>query len=142
MSTIRKIKVDPDKCVGCQACTNVCPAALIRFSDDDSDRVFTFAETCSEVCTRCADACSEKAITLAPAKKASEKFFTAKFPLAHCASCEMPYTTQKMVAKLRVSIPALLIPEGKDWLNICLACRQKGAAENISERGLKGRSFS
>ena len=141
MSAIRKLMVDPDKCVGCQACTNVCPAALIRFSDDDSDRVFTFAETCSEDCTRCADACSETAINLAPAKKASQKFFTAKFPLAYCADCETPYATEKMVAKLSVSIPTLLVPEGMDWLKTCLTCRQKREANNVSERALKGRSF-
>ncbi|MGD2184852.1 MAG: 4Fe-4S binding protein [Desulfobacterales bacterium] len=142
MSAIRKLKVDPETCIGCQACTSVCPTALIGFSDDDNDRVFTFTETCSEDCTRCADACSEKAITLAPAKKASKKLFKAKFPLAHCASCGTPYATEKMVAKLKVSIPSLLVPEGMDWLNICPACRQKGEAQNISERGLEGRSFS
>ena len=142
MTAIRKLNVDTDRCIGCQACTNVCPADLIRFSEDESDRVFTFAETCSEDCTRCADACSETAIKLAPVTKASKKFFTAKFPLAHCANCETPYATEMMVAKLRFSIPALLVPEGVDWLKTCLSCRQKEEANNVSERALKVRSFS
>ncbi len=142
MSAIRKLNVDPDSCIGCQACTSVCPAALISFRDDNTDRIFTFAETCSEDCSRCADACSENAITLSPAKKASQNFYTAKFPLTHCAVCEAPYATEKMVAKLRISIPALLIPKGTDWLKKCLACRQKEEAKNISDPGLKRRSFS
>ena len=142
MSAIRKLNVDTDRCIGCQACTSVCPADLISFSEEDSDRIFAFAETCSEDCTRCADVCSETAIKLAPAAKASKTFFTAKFPLAHCADCETPYATEKMVAKLSVSIPALLVPEGMDWLKTCLSCRQKGEAKNVSERALTGRSFS
>lgn len=142
MSAIRKLNVDTDRCIGCQACTSVCPADLISFSEDDSDRIFAFAETCSEACTRCVDVCSETAIKLIPAKKASKKFFTAKFPLAHCAECETPYATEMMVAKLRISIPALLVPKSMDWLRTCLTCRQKGEANNVSERALKGRSFS
>ena len=141
MSAIRKLNVDPGTCIGCQACINVCPADLISFSEDDIHRVFTFAETCSEDCTRCVDACSETAIKLAPAKKASKKFFTAKFTMAHCADCERPFATEKMVAKLRVSIPALLVPEGMDWLKTCLTCRQKGEAHNVSARALSGRAF-
>lgn len=142
MSAIRKLNVNPDSCIGCQACTSVCPAALINFSDNKTDRIFTFAETCSEDCSRCEDACSENAITLSPTKKAGKNFFTAKFALAHCAYCETPYATEKMVAKLRISIPALLVPEGMDWLKVCLACRQKGEAKSISDQGLKRRSFS
>ena len=142
MSAIRKLNVDSDRCIGCQACTSACPADLIHFIDDDSDRVFTFAETCSEDCTRCVDACSETAVKLNSAKKASKKFFTAKFPLAHCADCETPYATEKMVAKLSASIPALLVPEGMDWLKRCPSCRQKEEANNVSERALAGRPFS
>ena len=142
MSATRKLNVDPDRCIGCQACTNVCPADLIRFSEDDSHRVFTFAQTCSEDCTRCVDACSETAIKLAPAAKARKTFFKATFPLAHCADCETPYATEKMVAKLRFSIPALLVPSGVDWLKTCPSCRQKWEANNVSERALTGRSFS
>lgn len=142
MSAIRKLNINLNTCIGCQACPNVCPAALISFSDDKTDRIFKFAETCSEDCTRCVDACSETAITLSSTKKASKKFFTAKFPLAYCAHCGTPYATEKMVNKLRSSIPALLVPEGMDWLNTCLACRQKAEAKNISMRELMQRSFS
>jgi ferredoxin len=138
MSALRKLVVDLNMCIGCQACTNICPAALIRFSDDGADRIFKFAETCSEDCTRCADACSETAITLSPATRASKKFFTVAFPLARCTNCDTPYTTEKMANKLKSSIPTLLVPEGIDWINTCLDCRQKTEAKNISARGLKG----
>ncbi len=141
MSAVRKLEIDLNACIGCQACTNACPAALIGFNDNDSDRIFEFAETCIEDCTLCADACSEKAITLSPGKNASKKTFKVKFRLAHCAECGMTYTTEKMVDKLKASIPDLIISESTNWLNACLNCRQKNEAENISSRELISRGF-
>ena len=142
MSAIRKLNIDLNACIGCQACTNVCPVALIGFNDDETDRIFKFAETCTEDCTLCADACSEKAITLSPWKNASKKSITEKFRLARCTECGMPHATEKMIDKLKVSIPALLIPDGMNWLSVCPACRQKNEAENISSRKLISRAFS
>ena len=142
MSAVRRLDIDLDACIGCQACTNVRPEALISFNDEESNRVFKFAETCAEDCTHCADACSEKAITLSPAKKASKKSLTAKFPLARCVECGMTYATEKMMAKLKISVPPLLVPDGMNWLSTCPTCRQKKEAVNISTRELMSRSFT
>lgn len=139
MSAVRKLAVDTVKCIGCQACTNVCPEKLISFSDNEVERTLQFAVTCAEDCTRCADACSEKAIKLEPTDKAIEGTFAAKFPLKSCTDCRTPYATEKMVNKLHASIPALLVPEGQDWLNICPVCRQTAEAKNIARRGLMSR---
>ena len=139
MGAVQKLDIDIDKCIGCQACTNVCPAKLISLTDNEAERVLQFAITCAEDCTRCADACSEAAITLLPADKAIEDTFSARFLLALCTDCGSPYATEKMMYKLRASIPLLLVPDGQDWLNVCPACRQSAEAKNIAGPGLMRR---
>jgi ferredoxin len=135
MSVLRELKLDQDKCIGCQACSHVCPAGLIRFSDNQTERTIQFAQTCAEDCHRCAEVCSEEAISLPTVSKAVEGFFTAGFPLMLCAGCGSAFATQKMVKKLHASIPDLLVPQNRDWISICLSCRQKIEAQNISEQG-------
>ena len=139
MSVIRKLDVNTDKCIGCQACTHVCPEKHISFRDDETERTLQFAQTCAQDCTRCADACSEMAITLLPADKALEGVFSAKFPLFHCAGCKMAFATEKMVQKLHTSIPAFLVPDDGDWLNTCPACRRTAEAKQAAGRGLMTR---
>ena len=139
MSAVRKLEVDTEKCIGCQACTNVCPAKLISFSDGEVERTLQFTLTCAEDCTKCEDACSEKALTLAQVDKAIEGTYSIKFPLACCADCGTPYATKQMMNKLHTSIPALLVPDDQDWLNTCPVCRQTAEAKNIASRGLMSR---
>ena len=134
MSVLKGLELDQDKCIGCQACTHVCPAGLIRFTDSQTERTIRFARICAEDCHRCADVCSEKAISLPTVAKAVEGFFTAGFPLMQCAGCGSAFATQKMIKKLRASIPALLVLEDRDWISICLCCRQENEAQNIAEQ--------
>jgi Pyruvate/2-oxoacid:ferredoxin oxidoreductase delta subunit len=137
MSAVRKLGVDTEKCIGCQACTNVCPAKLISFSDGEVERTLQFTVTCTEECTKCEDACSEKALALVQVDKAIEGTYSIKFPLACCADCGTPYATKQMMNKLYDSIPALL--DDQDWLNTCPVCRQTAEAKNIASRGLLSR---
>jgi formate hydrogenlyase subunit 6/NADH:ubiquinone oxidoreductase subunit I len=141
MGAVRKIKVDTNACIGCQACTHICPADLISFRDDDKERTLNFPQTCAEDCTRCADACSEKAITLVTMEQPVDGLFAAKFPLKRCAHCGTSYATEPMVKKLTASIPALLVSGVQDWLTTCLECRRVTEAKQLAGRGLISRSF-
>ena len=114
MNAARKIEVDSESCIGCQACTHICPADLITFSDSDGERILKFAVTCAENCTRCADACSESAIRLEPTDSSIAEFFTVQFSLIPCADCGNYYATAKMVDKLHTLVPSLLIPTDTD----------------------------
>ncbi|UCF92839.1 MAG: 4Fe-4S binding protein [Desulfobacterales bacterium] len=139
MSALRKLNVDLDKCIGCQACTHACPAGLINFSDHESLRTLKFAASCAEDCTRCADVCSEKAIALLAPAEGNAGVFSAEFPLRRCAACDTPYATEQMVTKLRTSLPALLVPTGLDWINRCLPCRRTTEAAGVARQGLLSR---
>ena len=136
MSVLRELKLDQDKCIGCQACSHVCPAGLIRIDDIQTERRIQFTKTCREDCHRCVEACSEKAIFLSTVSKTVEGYFTAGFPLMQCADCGSAFATQKMAYKLRASIPDLLVTQYRDWLSICLCCRQKKEAQKIFEQGM------
>jgi len=141
MEAARKIEVDTNACIGCQACTHVCPANLISFRDDDQERAVHIPQTCTEDCTRCADACSEKAITLVTTEQVVDGLFTVKIPLQRCVHCGASYATEPMVKKLTVSIPALLVNGEQNWLTMCLECRRAAEAKHLSDRTLMSRPF-
>jgi len=141
MSALQKLEIDGQRCIGCQACTHVCPAGLISFFDKDGRRTLQFAKTCSEECVRCADACSETAIRLEPTDRIRQEHQSIQFTLRRCAACGAAYGTDKMVDKLRTSVPGLLIPPDQDWMALCLECRRTVEAGQIARRGLMRRSF-
>ena len=72
MSALQRLNIDLKACIGCQACTNVCPAALIGFNDEGTNRVFKFAETCTEDCTRCVDVFGRSDNTISDKKSQQE----------------------------------------------------------------------
>lgn len=60
-----KVEVDPEKCVGCGGCANVCtPRAIVVSDPSQETRVLEFfLERCT-YCGRCAEVCPEEAITV------------------------------------------------------------------------------
>ncbi|MFB3880866.1 MAG: 4Fe-4S binding protein [Armatimonadota bacterium] len=67
-----RLSVDPEKCIGCGGCANVCTPRAIVVTDPEQERrvIEFFLERCT-YCARCAEVCREKAITL------TEQFETA-----------------------------------------------------------------
>jgi len=124
----KRLRVDEEKCLGCLACANVCPVALITLSEDGARRTLRFAPVCDEEeCTRCVDACPEGAISLIPAAEmASEEPLVLTFDLARCAECGTPFTSQDVVSKLLSVVPSSLGAEPEDlaWLRLCPECRR------------------
>ena len=135
MKTIQQLVVSKDKCIGCKACTSMCPAAMITLSDENEVRTIRFPITCAEDCERCAKVCSESAIKLKPAAESSEEIFTLDFSLIACEECGAPYSTEPMIEKVRLSLLTALEPVQPFWMNSCTCCRQKNTA--VQEVGKK-----
>jgi hydrogenase-4 component H len=66
------LEVDPEKCIGCGGCANVCTPRAIVVTDpaQDTRLLEFFLERCT-YCARCEEVCPEKAI------KVTEEFETA-----------------------------------------------------------------
>jgi len=131
--------IDLGKCIGCEACTNVCSPGLITIADEGLKRTLCVPLICSEECTRCVDACSERAITFAPVLEIppTVEYFTATFDLFPCEYCGNPFTTQPILNKLLDSVPKSVGVEPEDimWLRLCPICRQMLKVENVARKG-------
>lgn len=56
-----EINVDPEKCIGCGECVDICPVAVYELQDEKS--VPVNAEECTG-CESCVEICEEDAITV------------------------------------------------------------------------------
>lgn len=141
-----RFEIDPNKCIGCGACVNVCSPGLINVIDLGERRIIGFAlGRCSDTkCTKCGEVCPEKAITIKeefqlPLKRREDLKIMVELPLVRCEHCGMFFTTQRIMDKLAVQLPREmeLDPGVLDWLQrVCPKCRllhesQKAACWSI-----------
>jgi len=61
------LDIDPNKCIGCAGCANVCTPRAIVVTDTDQDwrRIDFYLERCT-YCGRCEEVCPEGAIVMTP----------------------------------------------------------------------------
>lgn len=95
-------KIDIKRCIGCGACSSVCPPALIDVADHDDHTIITrYFERCI-YCGRCEEVCPERAIEM------SDNFETATddvndlrvihhIYMASCSRCGRCYSTQSPI---------------------------------------------
>ena len=137
----RRLRVDAPLCIGCRACTTVCPANLITLTDSDHHRMVRFAPVCAEDCDRCATACPTQAIHLESAAAPAGEGTTLHFALAACEHCGAPLAPVEMLDHLRGAIPAQVQTdaEGQDWLALCPNCRQQFEGQRMARDTLTTR---
>lgn len=135
----RELVVHGERCIGCRACATVCPEALITRTDAGLRRALSFSAVCSQDCRLCVEACPVDALALRPgeADKARSAIHLG-FDLMACTECGEPRGTQEMLAWLRTTIPAPVQAdaEGRGWMDLCPACRQRAEAASVAAEGL------
>ena len=98
--------IDPDKCIGCAGCANVCSPRAIVVTDIEQGwrRIDFFLERCT-YCGRCEEVCPEGAVTM------TQKFETAtnvredlhisfEMYMGSCARCGRCYNPAHPLDKL------------------------------------------
>lgn len=132
----KKIQVSVDRCIGCLACMQACQKGLITIARGDGKLILSFASSCHEVaCSRCAEVCSENALSLECGKG---KPATLTFALAPCMRCGNPFIPEEMLEKLSSTLGSLYGtgPEELNWLHRCPACRRKQAGMRTALPGV------
>jgi len=119
------IQVSEDRCIGCLACMQACAKGLITVTRGDGSLTLSFASSChEEMCSRCAEACSEKALFL---ECGEAKPAMLIFGLSPCSRCGTPFIPERMLEKLSSALTSFYGagPEDLSWLHKCPACRRK-----------------
>jgi ech hydrogenase subunit C len=127
--------VDQDKCIGCSACANVCPADAIDIEDGRTTRVVRFMRQACVFCASCQDVCPTKAVELRSGDAAwyREKGGSkseATLPLAGCPICGRGFIPEAQIAwaMKTVSDKRALTPADRvalqGRLGVCMDCRR------------------
>jgi Ni,Fe-hydrogenase III small subunit len=93
-------EVDNEKCTGCGACVEACPARAIEIVDRGDERTVRFDHTKCIFCAFCDEVCPDDAIEIATryntaTKNKGEAIDEAKLRLANCTSCGALFVSPK-----------------------------------------------
>jgi ferredoxin len=131
------ISLDTTKCIGCCSCSNVCPSKNITREDLGDKRTIHYKK-CSEFCDICVESCPSKALSLA----AQGEDVEIAFDLVKCTVCGEPFATEKMLDRIRSSVPQNLRVDsaGQSWVEICPMCRRDLERERAARPVIKERA--
>lgn len=133
--------VDGEKCVGCGACAEACPARLIRVAPEGEHMVLSADFTRCTYCARCQDVCPTGAFHMTDrfeTATADRRDLTLRVALqaATCARCGRPFAAERLVRRAAVSAgesgPALAL------LSLCPDCRRQVYAARLKGGARRG----
>jgi coenzyme F420-reducing hydrogenase delta subunit/formate hydrogenlyase subunit 6/NADH:ubiquinone oxidoreductase subunit I len=138
-------KRDPDKCIGCYACYNVCPENAIKIEDIQSKRRYGTIHSHCLVCKECEKVCPQDAIVISPGFELlsfllNEPVWEFDVPLQKCSECGEYYTPKPFNEHLEKKISEKKAKEVIEGLNLpfkpyatCPACKRKKLAQSVAE---------
>jgi Pyruvate/2-oxoacid:ferredoxin oxidoreductase delta subunit len=130
------INVDLSKCLGCFACSNICPNQFIIREETEGKRRTIRWSKCKEECDICVEFCPAKALTLVPYSDTTPEIVEVSFDLIPCQVCGKGFATDPLLRRIQETIPANLQKDssGKSWVGICPFCRRELEAETASRQ--------
>lgn len=130
-----KPSIDVNKCIGCDACVNVCPPNALNVEVDLKKcvkKIVLFLGKCI-FCGRCQDVCPTEAIKLTREFELStltidDLYQVVELKMAKCEICGKPYATVRQILFTARNIPK----DQRPLILLCDECRSKVSAKNIS----------
>jgi ferredoxin len=134
------IQVDSNKCLGCFACSNICPNKFITREENEIKRTIRWSK-CKEECDICVEFCPAKALTLAPYSEVTPEITEVSFDLVSCEVCGKCFATEPLLKRIRETIPQNLQVDsnGRSWVGICPFCRRELEAKTASRQIVQNR---
>ena len=127
---------DKERCVGCGACSQVCPAGAISVVDEGSTRTVRVWHGHCAFCGRCEDTCPWEAVKLSrefiiavvDKEEAEDK---VELELTRCVNCGSPFITGRHLAKIIEQVEPTLTKKGasldeyRSLASLCPSCRAR-----------------
>jgi hydrogenase-4 component H len=130
--------IDGAKCIGCGACSEVCPPRLILITDQGMIRRISMDYSRCTYCARCQEICPVESAQLTEDFEdatASRQDLTVsvELELEPCRGCGTPFITKRMLTKMTDEFSPPWMKEKleiPDWFQLCPDCRleKTGAA--------------
>ncbi len=117
-------RVNADKCIGCGACTLICPSHALRLVEEDGVLVLKHFVSRCIFCTMCADVCPQQAIVVTKdyelaALEQSELEASIAHMMAECKECSRRFASEKTLEKVKEILGE------QPYLYLCPDCRRK-----------------
>ncbi|MGD8385831.1 MAG: 4Fe-4S dicluster domain-containing protein [Desulfobacteraceae bacterium] len=118
-----EIKFNHRLCIGCSACTVVCPTKTLTFEDITEQRVFYYQHFQCISCGTCVHYCPESAaflkhdISIKKMVQLFRRYAIFSTPLSQCKICGVPFAPQNQMDKLHTLLKDIHV------LSTCPRCR-------------------